>query len=492
MKQFFFLIVIFSLILGISWAQQSSLPTNVGVSSSLQLLETWIESQMDYHTLPGLSIGIVYDQELIWSKGFGFANVEKKLPMTPSSIFRIASITKLFTCTAIMQLRDQGKLQLDDPIQQYLPWFNIKNQFSDAPAIAIRHLMTHTSGLPREAAFPYWTDHKFPTLEQMIEALPGQETIYPSETKWKYSNLGMALLGLIVEAASGEKYEDYIQHHILDPLQMSSTSVNLPDDHKKRLAIGYGRRLPDGARKIMPFTDSNGLTPAANISSTVADLAKFASLQFRNGNAAGNQILKGSTLREMQRVHWLQPSWNSGWGLGFSTWQRDGKTFIGHGGWVAGYRTQLLICPENKIAVIVMSNAEDGSPSFFANKIFDIIAPAIKKAVAPPSEIAKSNPAWQIYLGKYSDPTDWEYEVMILNDRLVLYGYDYPPEENPKSGIIDLTPVHGHTFRMTGENGDGELLIFEMGPDAKVARIKKGENYIYPMKSNKSQQTNTK
>jgi hypothetical protein len=242
----------------------------------------------------------------------------------------------------------------------------------------------------------------------------------------------------------------------------------------------------------MPFTDSQGLTPAANISSTVEDLAKFAALQFREENVAGNQILKGSTLREMQRVHWLQPSWKSGWGLGFSVWHRDDKAFIGHGGWVAGYRTQLLICPEDKIAVIVMSNAEDGSPGFFANKIFDVVAPAIEKVVAPPAEIVQINPIWEKYVGKYSDPTDWDYEVMILNNRLVLFGYDYPPEENPNAGIIELTPVSEHTFQMTGENGDGELLTFEIDSDGKVARIKKGENYIYPVSNTKSQKAKSR
>ncbi|MCI0495699.1 beta-lactamase family protein, partial [candidate division KSB1 bacterium] len=284
MKKIFCYFLILALLISSSWSQESSIANESEVVSAIQLAETWITAQMEYFDLPGLSVGIVYDQDLIWSSNYGYSNVEMKIPMTPQTIFRIASITKLFTCTAIMQLRDQGKLQLDDPVEKYLPWFKIRNQYPDSPPIAIRHLMTHTSGLPREAAFPYWTDHKFPTLEQIIDALRDQETIYPSETKWKYSNLGMALLGEIVAAASGEAYENYIQNHIVAPLQMTSTSVNLTSDHKKRLAVGYGRRLADGTRKIMPFTDSKGLTPAANISSTVEDLAKFAALQFRDGN----------------------------------------------------------------------------------------------------------------------------------------------------------------------------------------------------------------
>ncbi|HMN31270.1 MAG TPA: serine hydrolase domain-containing protein, partial [Caldilineaceae bacterium] len=146
---------------------------------------------MAYREQPGLSIGVVYDQELVWAKGFGYANLERHEPATPQTLYRIASITKLFTSTAILQLRDAGKLQLDDPLSNFLSWFAIKQRFPEAPPITLRHLLTHTSGLPRESAFPYWVDNEFPSREQIQARLPEQETALPSETKWKYSNLGL-------------------------------------------------------------------------------------------------------------------------------------------------------------------------------------------------------------------------------------------------------------------------------------------------------------
>src|SRR5262249_42193189 len=162
--------------------------------------------------------GILYDQDLVWAKGFGYADVDKRTPATPRTIYRIASISKLFTSTAILQLRDQGKLQLDDPVAKHLPWFKVKSRHADAPAaVTVRHLLTHTSGLPRESPFPYWTDLKFPTREQLMQALVTQESVYPPETKWKYSNLALALAGEVVAAVSGEPYEEYVQKHILDP-----------------------------------------------------------------------------------------------------------------------------------------------------------------------------------------------------------------------------------------------------------------------------------
>jgi len=284
-----------------------------------------------------------------------------------------------------------------------------------------------------------------------------------------------------VMAASGEPYDAYILKHILAPLGMMDTSVYLSDEHKKRLVTGYGRRLPDGSRRIMPFTDSKGITPAANISSSVEDLARFISLQFRlEGKPGGSQILKGTTLREMHRVHWLRPNWKSGQGLGFSVNRMGERTIVGHGGWVGGYRTQIGFCPEEKIGVIILTNADDGDPGFFLEQTFAVVAPAILKAAQPPSRPMKPDPAWKIYLGRYQDPANFDTEVMIVGGKLVMYGFNYPPETNPVGELIELTPEGQHTFRMTGENGDGELVVFELGPDGKVKRVKTGENYIYP------------
>jgi len=427
--------------------------------------------------LPGMSIGIVHDQELIWARGFGFSDNEKKSPATAKTIYRMASNTKLFTATAIMQLRDRGKLQLDDPVVKHLPWFRFRNRHPDAPTVTIRHLLTHTSGLPREAAFPYWTDYQFPTREQIVQTLSSQESVFPPETQWKYSNLALTLAGEIVAAVSGESYAAYIHKHILDPVGMTSTSVILPQEHKIRLATGYGRRMPDGTRKIMPFSDIKGLTPAGNLSSTVEDFARFVSLQFRDGKAGGNQILKGSTLREMHRVHWLQPDWKRGWGLGFHVWRQGERVLIGHGGSLPGYRTQTTLSPEEKIAVMVMTNADDGDPAHYVNQALELVAPAIVKAAAPPAKVKRADTLWEKYAGKYRSVSGVESQVLILNGELVLFS---PTTLDPKGSLAKLVPETEHTFRLSGEDGYmalGEPVRFEFGPDGKIARMKIGENY---------------
>ncbi len=474
---FIFLFITFSFS---AFSQSSMLLKNEKVNSDIKVLESWIRAQMEYKNIPGITVGIIYDQELIYAKGFGYSNLEKNTPATPQTLYRIASISKTFTATAIMQLRDEGKLRLDDPIKKFIPGFSIKNPFPDAREITVFHLITHTSGLPRNAAFPYWTDRKFPTMKEILAALSEQEMIYPPGTQYKYSNLGIALLGEVVAAASGVPYEKYVTENILKPLGMNSSSVFPTEKDKENLATPYSHRFPDGSRRVMPFTDAKGIAPAANISSNVEDLAKFISLQFRKGRKGGSQILDSHTMEDMQRIQWLNPGWTSGYGLGFRVWKQDSYTVVGHGGWVAGNRSQIAFIPKEKTGVIVLTNADDVSPALFARKILELLTPVIKNAIAPEIKTAKADPSWEKYLGIYTDASWYDTEVMIYNNQLVMNSYSYPPEDTPDSEIKVLTPEGKNTFRMSGPNGNGELVIFELDSNEKVVRIKVGENYIFP------------
>jgi CubicO group peptidase (beta-lactamase class C family) len=453
---------------------------NAAVASGIELLSVWIEAQMAYKGQPGLSIGIVYDQTLVWSRGFGYADLETKREATPQTIYRIASITKLFTSTAILQLRDAGLLQLDDPISRHLSWFRMIEKHRDAPPITIRHLLTHTAGLPREVDFPYWDDGEFPTREAMRERLAEQETVLPTETQWKYSNLGLTLAGEVVQAVSGQPYVSYIRENILDPLEMGSTYVETLDPAHAQLATGYGKRLPAGTRQLSPFTDCRGITPAANMASTVADLARFAMLQFRDEPVGGKEILRGSSLREMQRVHWLNPDWSAGRGLGFYVWRKNNKTLAGHGGALQGYRTEFQVCPEDKAGVIVLTNADDGNPLFYIDKAFDWVIPPLVAAAKPKPEERQPDPAWQQYVGKYRNVWS-DLQVLILSGELVLIDPSLP---DPKLAVTKLLPVSTHTFRMESTNNfaaEGELALFEIDDAGQIVRLKLGSNYTYPI-----------
>jgi hypothetical protein len=187
----------------------------------------------------------------------------------------------------------------------------------------------------------------------------------------------------------------------------------------------------------------------------------------------------------MHRVQWLQPDWKGGRGLGFAITHTADRDLVGHGGWVAGYQTAVYTSPKEKIAVIVLTNADDGQPypgrpESPVDRAFQWVAPAITKAVAPPKS-EKAKPEWQKYIGKYTNPWS-DNQALIQDGKLVWVD---PTDPNLESSKATLIPVKEHTFRM--EEGPlsgarGELVVFELGKDGKVARVKVGENYTYPQK----------
>ena len=460
-------------------AQSRFLADHPDIASRIDLYGRWVEAQMRYDHQPGVSIGIVAGGELIWAQGFGFADRERRTPATPQTAYRIASITKLFTATAIMQLRDQGKLRLDDPVVKHLPWFTPRSRFADGGPITIEQLLTHTSGLPRESVGPYWSDPQyFPTREEMIKALATQDAVYEPATRWKYSNLAVSLAGEVVAAVSGQPWADYVEQRILQPLGMRSTT---PRPIPAMLATGYHVLGEDGQQTVAPFADTRAIAPAANMASNVDDLARFIAFQLSSAPEA-DRILRRSTRREMHRVHWLQPDWKSGWGIGFSVSHVGNRTVVGHGGWLDGYRTQIAFDPTAKIGVVVMTNTVEAGPGAYVAKAFEAIVPAIEATAVPAPVSVAANPAWLRYVGRYVGTDGYVTEIRIVDGKLVMYDPGLPPELDIAGGVTELIPDGEHRFREAPTaDGGGEPVVFELGPDAKVLRLKNGENYKFPV-----------
>jgi CubicO group peptidase (beta-lactamase class C family) len=445
-----------------------SLVENPEVSAAISVFDAWCQYTVSYREQPSVSVGIVHDQDLIWAKGYGYADLRNKIPATPKTVYRIASITKLFTATAILHLRDAGKLQLDDPIVKYLDWFQPADTFYNSPVITIRHLLTHTSGLQRELNETYWDERNFPEYEDFVKMFNETSTILPRESEYKYSNIAFNILGEIITTVSGEHFADYIMDNVLKPLGMESSTLR-PQESMAMLAKGYGMRDPLRPRRVESFYDKKAMAASGNMVSTVEDLAKFISLQFQNNAVGGARILKGSTLREMQRVHWLEPNWKRGRGLGWIVANADGQTRISHGGSVPGYKTLISAEPSSKIGVIVLTNSDDGDPGFYLNKAWDIIAPAIKKATEPIKKPLVADSSWVKYVGDY----EWSdmgglIRVMLLSGELTMIEF---PDDNPWKNRIRLEPVGENTFRMKNMWQKGELVRFELNEKGEVTRI---------------------
>lgn len=453
-------------------------------NDAFNLIAAWLDTQKDFEKLPGITAIVIEDQEVLWKGGFGLSNVEKGIKADPSAIFSICSISKLFTSIAIMKLYEEGKLRLDDPVSEVLPYFDLPQKYEDSGPITIRTLLTHSSGLPREAAYPYWTgpDFPFPTRDQIIAGLEDQETLYPSSTYFQYSNLGLTLLGEIIEEVSGQSFDDYITQNILEPLDLNNTRTELPESlYGDQLSIGYSSIKRSGERDKMNFFQANGIKAAAGFSSNVEDLGKFASWQFRLLDATTREILKPSTLKYMHKVHWIDPDWETTWGLGFKVRKgKDDEIEVGHGGNCPGYRSGISIYPKDKRAYVVMINASGTNPQKYIDGIIDIMS----KIEDPESDENTKEISMHFdseeYVGYYSgQPWLSEYYVAEWQGKLVTLDL---PTDDPIESMTFFKPVSKDTFqRIREDEGLGETLKFDRDASGQIYRFKRHGNYSVKM-----------
>lgn len=451
--------------------------TDTRVAQAVELAHVWLDASRAYDLIPGVSVAIVHDQELLYSRGYGLADVAGKRPATASTIYSICSISKLFTSVAVLRERDAGHLHLEDPVGKYLPWFKLKKNEGEGD-ITIEGLLTHASGLPRESDSPYWSppDFRFPTHDEIVQRLASQSAMYPPETYFQYSNLGLTLAGEVVAATSGTPYDQYVRANILEPLALKSTTTEMPEAERgKRLATGYTALDREGKRVPTPFFQARGIGPAAGFASTAEDLGRFASWQFRLLRKGGTEILKATSLREMQRVHWIDPDFEMMRGLGFNVIRRDAKVFVGHDGACPGYRTSLLLMPAEQLGIAFLSNGMGVDSVGYAMDIYDIVAPAVRAAMKDPEKAKPADSTLRKYAGTYNaEPWNGEAAVVPWEDGLALL---FLPTDEPVKDLIRLKKTGENTFRRIRKDETlGEEVVFEMGADGRAIRFTRHSN----------------
>ena len=458
------------------------------LQSRLRAASAWMDQRMASSLAPGATAAIVDDQSVLWTHAYGYADLAAERPATPENTFSICSISKLFTSVAVMDLVESGQVDLDAPLGSYLDGFAPApgEDVVDEP-VTIRALLTHAAGLPREGIGAYWNTAEFPP-ENAIEKIANPAgMLYTPLTNFQYSNIGMSLLGRVVSVVSGQGYSAYVQARILEPLGLSTVTTDLPlGSDGGRFATGYTDHDARGVRQPIPPYQLNGLVPAAGFAASVLDLAKFAAWQFRLMETGEEEVLQRATLRNMQRVHWMDPGdpESGTWGLGFSHHKFKEEAMIGHGGYCLGHRAQLSLQPDKKIAITTMVNANDIDPRLVAAAIYGLTADAIVAQRAAPgdtdaAEIAQLA-AHQALEGRY----DWGngmpegfYVIPTADGRLMvinLYASD------PAGSALTFAPVEGDTFRRVRRDGAlGETLVFERDDSGRlVSYLHEGYRYF--------------
>ena len=384
--------------------------------------EERIEAGMKAGHVPGFALAIVRDQEVIYAEGFGFTAIdgdETGLPVTPQTLFRIGSITKPLTGTAIMRLVEAGRLDLDQPVRTYVPWLTFSEKGA-VDTVTLRMLMSHTAGLVTAAG--YYGGRDPSGLETFIrEAIPRAPLVAPPGKLHSYSNLGLCIVGYIAQVVSGKPYADLMEDLVFEPLEMQRTTFDPTVAMTYPLAQSHTLD-EDGVHVEHKYADNVGHYPAGFAISTVLDLANWTIMQLNEGRFAGAQVLSPGSVAEMQRPHAdLYTPNGAGYGLALGTRTYKGVRRAGHNGAINAFFSTLDMIPASKVAVMTLSNRAD--EAFPVGKIVEGILDRLldlPETAPEPPPVAPDRSRWPAYAGSYIGDARGLVTVQIEGDQLVL------------------------------------------------------------------------
>lgn len=416
------------------------------IRAALDAFQAGIEAAVDSEGIPGVSVAVVLGQETLLCRGFGKADLESGRDADGDTVYRVASITKLFTATMLLMLRDEGKLGLDDPLAEHLPEVDLTSSGHDPRPVTLRQLASHMGGVPRDLEMDYFADGAFPTQETLIELAAGMPLRAEPMSQFKYSNVGMALLGYALERVAGMPYSEFVEDRILQPLGMESSGFDPGGAFAERGATGYTLRR-EGPPEAIDYFHCQGLTPAGQLHSTVRDLARFMAFQFTDGPAGEDRPLGGASLREMHGPVFLADDWGFATALGWVLRRGGDLVVSAHGGSLPGFVSRLGVARSAGLGIAVLSNAQtDGrawSPDAALKSGFAAMGAALsnlrdrRKAGGDPTAPEE----WRRYAGIYRMPFFPDVEVRIIGDSLYLAR----PGDKPGSEAR-LRHEEGHTF----------------------------------------------
>jgi CubicO group peptidase (beta-lactamase class C family) len=314
------------------------------LSARVTAVDSEIKMLIKRTGIVGLSVAVVSDQDTIFEKGYGYANIFRNIAASAGTLYRVASITKLFTSLSIMVLQDRGLIDIDEPVDIYLPEFTPASRGQSTGKVTVKHLLTHTSGLPvslGRAAF-----------DDLLEIVKGTRLLFKPGTRFLYSNLGYNVLGKLIERVTNTRYTAFEREEILGFLDMND-SFFWTGKEEKTVAMGY--EIKDHSAVEAGHTAYISDIPSASLCSSVRDLGNYLKFLFQDGTFHDQTLLGRGVLDEMMREHAYSR------GLGFSIYSSgtNGERIVGHSGSTRGYTGFVVADPGAKIGVVILTNTDD-------------------------------------------------------------------------------------------------------------------------------------
>ncbi|MDO8616770.1 MAG: serine hydrolase domain-containing protein [Dehalococcoidia bacterium] len=369
-------------------------PSPTSIAAVPPALEAYVETERRRADVAGVAVAAFNREGLLFAGGSGYADLSREERVTPDTLFRAASITKLFTTTLVLEEVEAGRLALDQPVNSYLDDATQVLDRHGAPAdtVTVRHLLTHTSGLPvswrglEYGPAPYrLLVNGLRSMHTLQDLVSGQRTVRPPGKRIVYSNGAFELLGYLVQRLNGKPYEELLRERVLEPLGMTASAIRVAPGGPG-VATPYGGLMTGAGRKPAPAL-RNYSGPAGALVTSAAELSRFGQMVLRGGELDGNRVLSAETLKDATNFHAKnQPDLDEGLGLGFWATEYRGRRLAGHDGGLAGVSTRIVMSPEDGAGVVVLSN---GANPLFVHRAAERI---LEEVLGLPPEAVPGSP----------------------------------------------------------------------------------------------------
>jgi D-alanyl-D-alanine carboxypeptidase len=459
---------------------------------ALAYVDAWLDYRIWKLCTPGAQVAVWFDGKVQFSRAYGLSNLDTNEPLTTSHLFRIASHSKTFTATAIMQLVEAGKLRLDDTAGAWIP--ALAEVGSPLAEATVRQLVSHSAGIIRDGIdATYWAHSRpFPNEDQLLELAIREGDVRQPDATFKYTNIGFSLLGLIIGKAADSTYNAYTTTAIIERLGLRNTGPELDDARLSEYAGGHSGLSSWNERQVIPHVDTHAMAAATGFYSTAEDMVQFASAHF----FGDTRLIDDRSKREMQRPVWtgLAPEApQDGYGYGTTVHYYDGHRMLGHSGGYPGHITRTMWDPNEGLAISVLTNAVDGPAEELAAGILKILDKAravspkvplesglVNSAAIPPPAAPDAKIDLESFTGRFA--ALWGVtDVFILGGKLVASS---PVGPSPIVQPSELAVIDANTLRIM--NGSpygsvGEHFRYERDAEGNVTSVFTGGMRAWPI-----------